>query len=47
MLLAIFLNLGRRNAGDASAYSIFNNFQRLPGQLDADVIDAQVRRGQM
>jgi hypothetical protein len=47
MLAAIFGNLGRRGAGDASAYSIFNNFQRLPGQLDADVVDQQVRRGQM
>lgn len=47
MIIGIYGNLGRRRQGDASAYSIFNNFQRLPGQLDADQIDHQVRRGQM
>ena len=48
MLAAIYANLGTRRQGEASAYSIFNDgFQRLPGQLDADVIDQQVRQGQM
>ncbi|GAX72634.1 hypothetical protein CEUSTIGMA_g90.t1 [Chlamydomonas eustigma] len=44
----IFSNLGRRGANEFSAYSIFNaGIQRLPGQLDADQIDQQVRRGQL
>lgn len=43
----IFLNLGTRKEGDASAYTIFNNFRALPGQLTANEIDGQVRRGQM
>jgi hypothetical protein len=35
-----------RTQGEASAYSIFNpGVQRLPGQLDADQIDDQIRRG--
>lgn len=43
----IFLNLGQRREGEASAYSIFNNFRALPGQLTADQLDQQVRTGQM
>lgn len=44
----IYFNLGQRREGEASAYSIFNdNFQQLPGQLTADQLDDQVRRGQM
>lgn len=43
----IFLNLGTRQAGEASAYSIFNQFRALPGQLTADEIDRQFRQGQM
>lgn len=43
----IFCNLGTRKEGEASAYSIFNEFQRLPGQLTADDLDRQVRTGQM
>ena len=36
----IIRNLGRRRAGQASAYSIFNDgFARLPGQLTADDVD--------
>lgn len=36
----IISNLGRRRAGQASAYSIFNDgFARLPGQLTADDVD--------
>ena len=37
IVATIFLNLGTRGAGEASAYSVFNaGVQRLPGQLDAD-----------
>ena len=43
----IFCNLGTRKEGEASAYSVFNNFERLPGQLTADELDRQVRTGQM
>ncbi|KAG2438778.1 hypothetical protein HXX76_005320 [Chlamydomonas incerta] len=48
LIASIFLNLGQRRAGEVSAYSIFNRgVQRLPGQLDADEIDRQMRQGQM
>lgn len=47
LILVIFLNLGIRQSGEASAYSIYNNFQELPGQLNANRLDDQVRRGQM
>lgn len=47
LILVIFLNLGIRQAGEASAYSIYNNFQELPGQLNAHRLDDQMRRGQM
>ena len=47
ILLVVFLNLGRRRAGESSAYSVFNNFRTLPGQLTGDMIDDMVRRGQM
>lgn len=48
MIWFIFTNLGKRKEGDVSAYSIFNaDVQRLPGQLDADQIDQQIRRGQL
>lgn len=49
ILVAIFTaGLGQRQPGDASAYSVFNQgVRRLPGQLDADVLDEQIRRGQM
>ncbi|CAN1857442.1 hypothetical protein LINPERHAP1_LOCUS42500 [Linum perenne] len=44
----IFLNLGRRQAGDLSAYSIFNeDFRELPGTLNADRVDRDIRAGQM
>jgi hypothetical protein len=47
ILATIFTHLGRKKEGEASAYSVFNpGVQRLPGQLDADVIDQQIRRGQ-
>ena len=47
LILVIFLNLGRRQQGEASAYSIFNDFRELPGQLNAGRLDDQLRRGQM
>ena len=47
ILAVIFLNLGQRQPGEASAYTIFNDFRPLPGQLDAGQIDDQVRHGQM
>ena len=44
----IFMNLGRRKAGEASAYSVFNaGFRELPGQLNAAAMDEQLRRGQL
>lgn len=43
---AMLLNLGRRKEGEASAYSLFNaGLRRLPGQLDAAQMDAQIRAG--
>ncbi len=48
MIVFIFVNLGQKKEGDASAYSVFNpGVQRLPGQLDADEVDRQIRRGQI
>lgn len=47
LILVIFKNLGNRQPGEASAYSIFNNFQELPGQLNAGRLDDQLRHGQM
>ncbi|XAR54831.1 hypothetical protein NMG60_11030137 [Bertholletia excelsa] len=43
----IFLNLGHRRQGDMSAYSIFNeDFTELPGTLNADRLDRDIRAGQ-
>ncbi|XP_047322966.1 uncharacterized protein LOC124926728 [Impatiens glandulifera] len=43
----IFLNLGKRQQGDMSAYSIFNeDFRELPGTLNADRLDQDIRAGQ-
>ncbi|KAF4404319.1 hypothetical protein G4B88_014775 [Cannabis sativa] len=43
----ILLNLGKRQPGDVSAYSIFNeDFRELPGTLNADRLDRDVRSGQ-
>ncbi|KAK3183067.1 hypothetical protein Dsin_030353 [Dipteronia sinensis] len=43
----IFLNLGQRQPGDISAYSIFNDdFRELPGTLNADRLDRDLRAGQ-
>lgn len=47
LILVIFKNLGKRQPGEASAYSIFNGFQELPGQLNAGRLDDQLRHGQM
>ena len=47
LVTLILCNLGTRREGEASAYSIFNNFRELPGQLNANVLDDQIRRGQM
>ncbi len=44
----IYLNLRNesRKRGELSPYSVFNeNFQRIMGDLDADQIDEQLRRG--
>ncbi|KAJ4952637.1 hypothetical protein NE237_029469 [Protea cynaroides] len=43
----ILLNLGQRQHGDLSAYSIFNeNFRELPGTLNADRLDRDIRAGE-
>ncbi|XP_062073687.1 uncharacterized protein LOC133777940 isoform X2 [Humulus lupulus] len=43
----ILVNLGKRQPGDVSAYSIFNeDFRELPGTLNADRLDRDVRSGQ-
>lgn len=43
----ILFNLGKRKAGDSSAYSIFNeDFRELPGTLNADRFDRDIRAGQ-
>uniref|UniRef100_A0A0E0QVG1 SAYSvFN domain-containing protein n=1 Tax=Oryza rufipogon TaxID=4529 RepID=A0A0E0QVG1_ORYRU len=45
--LVILCNLGRRQQGDVSAYSIFNeDFRELPGTLNAERIDRDIRAGQ-
>lgn len=36
---------GERWAGDASAYSVFNDGERITGTMTADQIDAQMRNG--
>lgn len=43
----IFYNLGHRQPGDVSAYSIFNeDFREIPGTLNADRLDRDIRAGQ-
>nr|GEV97536.1 putative ubiquitin family protein [Tanacetum cinerariifolium] len=40
----IFLNLGKRQQGDMSAYSIFNeDFRELPGTFNAERVDRDIR----
>lgn len=47
IIITIFTHLGRKKEGEASAYSVFNpGVQRLPGEL-GDVIEEQIRRGQI
>ncbi|MCO5600203.1 hypothetical protein L7F22_054312 [Adiantum nelumboides] len=42
----IFFNLGKRQEGDISAYSIFNEgFRELPGTLNAERLDRDIRAG--
>ncbi|ESQ52147.1 hypothetical protein EUTSA_v10017211mg [Eutrema salsugineum] len=44
----ILLNLGKRQPGDVSAYSIFNeDFRELPGTYNAERIDRDIRAGQI
>ncbi|XP_058104233.1 uncharacterized protein LOC131248161 isoform X2 [Magnolia sinica] len=44
----ILTNLGQRRQGDTSAYSIFNDdFRELPGTLNADRLDRDIRAGQL
>lgn len=46
--LISWVGFSRRVEGSFSAYSIFNpNVARLPGQLTAEHMDGQLRRGQM
>ncbi|KAH6816884.1 ubiquitin family protein [Perilla frutescens var. frutescens] len=46
--LIIFYNLGHRQPGDVSAYSVFNeDFRELPGTLNADRLDRDIRLGQL
>ncbi|EMS68170.1 hypothetical protein TRIUR3_22838 [Triticum urartu] len=46
--LIILLNLGRRQQGDISAYSIFNeDFREIPGTFNAERIDRDLRAGQL
>lgn len=41
-------NLGTRKAGEASAYSIFNEgFQQIAGTFGAEHMDAQLRQGRL
>ena len=46
-IAAMCVNLGTRKEGEASAYSIFNGFRDLPGQLTADRFEQAIRRGEM
>ncbi|KAG0569977.1 hypothetical protein KC19_6G129500 [Ceratodon purpureus] len=47
IFLVIFMNLGKRQPGEASAYSIFNeDFRELPGTLNAERLDRDIRAGQ-
>ncbi|KNA10761.1 hypothetical protein SOVF_141360 [Spinacia oleracea] len=44
----IFWNLGNRQSGELSAYSIFNeDFRELPGTLNAERLDRDLRTGQL
>mmetsp|Transcript_18216 Transcript_18216/g.29116 ORF Transcript_18216/g.29116 Transcript_18216/m.29116 type:complete len:215 (+) Transcript_18216:135-779(+) len=39
----IYFGLGTRKPGEASAYSIFNNFEELPGAYNAAQVENQLR----
>jgi len=39
----VFMNLGERRAGQASAYTVFNNFQPLEGELRMEQVEAEMR----
>mmetsp|Transcript_13633 Transcript_13633/g.31378 ORF Transcript_13633/g.31378 Transcript_13633/m.31378 type:complete len:332 (-) Transcript_13633:20-1015(-) len=39
----IFTNLGRRQEGQGSAYSVFNNFQPIDGDLRMEQVEAEMR----
>lgn len=44
----IFINLGKRQHGEMSAYSIFNeDFRELPGTFNAERVDRDIRAGQL
>ncbi|CAN6712242.1 unnamed protein product [Malus baccata var. baccata] len=44
--VVILVNLGKRQPGDVSAYSIFNeDFRELPGTLNAERLDGDIRTG--
>ncbi|KAM1257858.1 hypothetical protein FF1_037510 [Malus domestica] len=46
--VVILVNLGKRQPGDVSAYSIFNeDFRELPGTLNAERLDGDIRTGQL
>eukprot|EP00898_Chlorokybus_atmophyticus_P000464 jgi/Chlat1/1418/Chrsp12S01980 len=48
IVAVIFYNLGHRKPGESSAYSVFNeNFEELPGTLNANQMDQQVRQGRL
>ncbi|CAG9466754.1 unnamed protein product [Pedinophyceae sp. YPF-701] len=44
IIVVIYTNLGRRQSGEASAYTIFNGFQALPGQMGAGDVDNAIMR---
>ena len=45
IIVGIFLNLGKREAGQWSAYAVFNRGQqRLLGDLQGDQIEGELRR---
>jgi len=40
----IFMNLGSRQDGEQSAYSVFNEgFRELPGTMNAGIVDQNIR----
>ena len=39
---AVFTNLGSRKEGQGSAYSVFNNFQHIEGELRMEQIEAEM-----